>query len=352
MASIVLAGASSGSTTITPTDGVTATLTLPSTSGTLALAGGASSSISNGTSNVTVNSSGGTVSIATAGTTALTVTTGQLVGIGTSSPTYVLDISNSSSNGIRYKSTSGTGVVAIDSTGTGNGGGVLICKKNGTNYAVIGVSGAINGDSSTDVQIFGDGSSGIRFCVGGSTTPAGTFDSSGNLGINTTSQYNASRFNILTSGGQNGIGLSTPSAANDAATFYTSTSTFAGRITPSGSSTSYQTSSDYRLKENIQPMTGALDKVKALKPITFDWIADKKASQGFIAHELQEIVPDCVHGSKDEVDADGNPKYQGVDTSFLVATLTSAIQELSALVTAQSATITSLTERITALEGK
>jgi len=65
----------------------------------------------------------------------------------------------------------------------------------------------------------------------------------------------------------------------------------------------------------------------------------------FIAHELQAVVPECVTGQKDAVDADGNPVYQGIDTSFLVATLTAAIQE-------QQALITTLTERITALEAE
>jgi hypothetical protein len=82
MASVILNGATSGSTTITPTDAVTVSLTLPSTSGTLALAGSSTSSISNGTSNVTVNSSGGTVTVATAGTTAVTVDTSQNIGVG------------------------------------------------------------------------------------------------------------------------------------------------------------------------------------------------------------------------------------------------------------------------------
>jgi hypothetical protein len=148
-----------------------------------------------------------------------------------------------------------------------------------------------------------------------------------------------------------------------------------GTIYQSGTSTAYNTSSDYRLKENIAPMTGALATVQALKPVTYTWKANGEASQGFIAHELQEVVPDCVTGEKDAVemqsyeispavpatfDEEGNeltpaieavmgerevPKYQGIDTSFLVATLTAAIQE-------QQALITDLTTRLTALENK
>jgi hypothetical protein len=117
-----------------------------------------------------------------------------------------------------------------------------------------------------------------------------------------------------------------------------------GGITVSGSSTSYDTSSDYRLKEAIAPMTGALAKVALLKPCTYKWKVDGSDGQGFIAHELQEVVEGCVTGEKDAVDAEGNPQYQGIDTSFLVATLTAAIQEQQALITA-------LTTRITALEA-
>lgn len=118
-----------------------------------------------------------------------------------------------------------------------------------------------------------------------------------------------------------------------------------GSITTSGSSVAYNTSSDYRLKYDIAPMTGALARVSALKPVTYKWNADDSEGEGFIAHELAEVAPQCVTGEKDAVDEDGNPVYQGIDTSFLVATLTAAIQELKAIVDAQAA-------RIAVLEAK
>jgi len=117
-----------------------------------------------------------------------------------------------------------------------------------------------------------------------------------------------------------------------------------GTITTNGTGVTYGTSSDYRLKENIAPMIGALDKVAQLKPVTYKWKANGSDGQGFIAHELKEVVSDAVQGEKDAVDEDGNPVYQGIDTSYLVATLTAAIQE-------QQALITQLTARITALES-
>jgi len=125
-----------------------------------------------------------------------------------------------------------------------------------------------------------------------------------------------------------------------------------GSINVTSSATSYNTSSDYRLKENITPMTGALAKVALLKPVTYKWKVDGSDGEGFIAHELAEVKPDCVSGDKDAVDADGNPVYQGIDVSFLVATLTAAIQELKAINDTQAETINALTARIVALEAK
>ena len=117
-----------------------------------------------------------------------------------------------------------------------------------------------------------------------------------------------------------------------------------GNINSNGTGTSYNSSSDYRLKNTIAPMTGALAKVADLRPVTYKWNVNGSDGQGFIAHELAEVCPDAVTGQKDAVDAEGKPVYQGIDTSFLVATLTAAIQELKVIVDAQSA-------RITALEG-
>jgi hypothetical protein len=127
--------------------------------------------------------------------------------------------------------------------------------------------------------------------------------------------------------------------------YFQYSSTTVGSISRNTTSTTYSTSSDYRLKEDIAPMTGALATVAQLKPVTYNWISDKSKGQGFIAHELQAVVPDCVTGEKDAVDAEGKPVYQGIDTSFLVATLTAAIQELSAQ-------ITTLQAQVTALQGK
>jgi hypothetical protein len=151
-----------------------------------------------------------------------------------------------------------------------------------------------------------------------------------------------------------GVGIFT--AANDAPLYLNRTSsdgfiaafykdgTNVGSISVTSTATAYNTSSDYRLKNTIAPMTGALAKVALLKPCTYKWNVDGSDGQGFIAHELAAVCPQAVSGEKDGVDAEGNPQYQGIDTSFLVATLTAAIQE-------QQALINDLRARVAALEA-
>ena len=104
--------------------------------------------------------------------------------------------------------------------------------------------------------------------------------------------------------------------------------TYVGGISTNGSATTYATSSDYRLKENVVPLTGAIDRVNNLQVHRFNFIINPGHTvDGFLAHEAQAVVPECVTGTKDEVDADGNPVYQGIDQSKLVPLLTAALQE-------------------------
>ena len=117
-----------------------------------------------------------------------------------------------------------------------------------------------------------------------------------------------------------------------------------GSISTNGSATAYNTSSDYRLKENVVPLTGAIDRLNDLQVHRFNFIADPDTTvDGFLAHEAQAVVPECVTGTKDEVDDEGNPVYQGIDQSKLVPLLTAALQEALA-------EIESLKARVTALE--
>jgi len=112
-----------------------------------------------------------------------------------------------------------------------------------------------------------------------------------------------------------------------------------GKITTDGSTVTYATSSDYRLKENVSDMTGATARLKQLKPKRFDWIGNAEAGtqDGFLAHEVSSVVPEAITGAKDAVDADGNPEYQGIDQSKLVPLLVKTILELEARITALEA---------------
>jgi len=190
----------------------------------------------------------------------------------------------------------------------------------------------------------------------GSWSESMRIDSSGNLLVNTTGLDG--RFRVE----QSGIVWARATNHTNSGTQYFDSfrynGTAIGTITGNNSNVAYNTSSDYRLKENIAPMTGALAKVALLKPVTYKWKIDGSDGEGFIAHELAEVKPDCVSGGKDAIetytDENGNeatrPVYQGIDTSFLVATLTAALQETKALIDTQAETINALTARIVALE--
>jgi Chaperone of endosialidase len=117
-----------------------------------------------------------------------------------------------------------------------------------------------------------------------------------------------------------------------------------GSITTTASATAYNTTSDMRLKHAVAPLTAALERVQALRPVAFKWQADDSPGVGFLAHELQQHIPDAVTGMPDEVNGDGSIKPQQVDNSKLVPWLTAALQETLAQVQA-------LTARVAVLEG-
>lgn len=266
----------------------------------------------------------------TADTTTLVVDdVNDRVGIGTSSPSTKLDVDGQ----FRVR----------------NGGA--------TGYSLIEYGASATATNNWHVGSEGDGS--FRWYNGnfGAGTERARIDSSGNLLVGTTSSVYSTNYKIGVVG-PGGIAIRVTDNPGNPMVFQNSSSGLAGYIQVSGTTTSYVSISDYRLKENAQPMTGALAKIAALNPVTYTWKADGSAGQGFIAHELQAVVPDCVTGEKDAVDADGNPVYQGIDTSFLVATLTAAIQEQQTIIEeqktaleAQQQAIAGLTARVEALEA-
>jgi hypothetical protein len=258
------------------------------------------------------------------GTTAVTIDASQNVGIGTSTINAQLQFSNS-----------------VGSAGIANK--IRLYDGSGTAVFGFGISnGQLNYNCGDGAHVFSTG--------GGTPAERMRIDSSGNVLVGTTTNNGPGKIALdFDSNANFGLSLrSTNGVSNNGvyARFYNLSNAQAGQIVQTASTTvSYTTSSDYRLKEDVTPMTGALEKIALLKPVTYKWKVDGSDGQGFIAHELQAVIPDCVVGEKDAVDAEGNPDYQGIDTSFLVATLTAAIQE-------QQAIITELKARIEVLETK
>ena len=118
-----------------------------------------------------------------------------------------------------------------------------------------------------------------------------------------------------------------------------------GSITVSTTATAFVTSSDYRLKENINYDFDATTRLKQLKPARFNFISEpNKTVDGFLAHEVQDVIPEAITGTKDEIDFEENPVYQGIDQAKLTPILTKALQEAIAK-------IEQLEARLTALES-
>jgi hypothetical protein len=193
-----------------------------------------------------------------------------------------------------------------------------------------GIRGRLWWGGGTDgVSLFNSDNSPLRF--GTTAAERARITDTGNFLVGATSLAYNEKLSVASTSAQQIMALrqTDNDNANDKILFV-NTNGIVGYVRTSGAATTYNTSSDYRLKNSIVPITGALAKVSLLKPVTYKWNCNGSDGQGFIAHELAEVVPDCVTGEKDAVDAEGNPQYQGIDTSFLVATLTAAIQELKA----------------------
>ena len=115
----------------------------------------------------------------------------------------------------------------------------------------------------------------------------------------------------------------------DAIVFLAASSALVGSIHTDATTTSYNTTSDARLKHAIEPLTGALDLVRRLNPITHLWRRDDSPGVGFLAHEVQTVAPEAVTGAPDAVNEAGQIVPQGMDYSKLVPYLVSAVKELT-----------------------
>jgi hypothetical protein len=251
---------------------------------------------------------------------------GTQLGIGVTSPHSLLSVTtgtfgaNSNTVGCSF---------SIDATGlsqpisglryTGGSTGI-----SGITYASQWVTDSAN---SSATELYTSGATPLIF--GTSATERGRFDTSGNLLVGTTTSL--AKLTIVNG---NVVQYTAAWRNDNSGTNYFHSFNYngseIGSIKGNNTVTSYNVNSDRRLKENIVPFTSGLETISALKPSQYNYISDKNTIyQGFIADELQSVVPHSVTGEANAVDVDGNPVYQGVDVSFLVPHLVSAIQELN-----------------------
>ena len=336
MGDLTLRGATSGSITLSPTAVAgTNTITLPASTGTVALT--ASPTFTGTVTATTVTSPSATaLTIQSAGATAMTIDTSQNVGFGTTSPaTYGKFVSF------------GAYPQIVAAASSGNSAQIQIYSNGATaNDFRIG-QGYI---SNTDGIAFVSNQANAALVFRTNATEQARIDSSGNLLVGTTNSSATNTNGIAVLGPTGGTTISVGhinGTANGSSYYYMLyNGTVIGTISQNGTTAvAYNTTSDYRLKENVTPMTGGLATVNVLNPVTYDWVSDKSAGEGFIAHELAEVVPLAVNGEKDAVNEDGSIKPQGVDYSKIVVHLVAAIQELSAKNDALEA-------RLAALEAK
>jgi len=142
----------------------------------------------------------------------------------------------------------------------------------------------------------------------------------------------------------NGLGIYVSNAGNNnTMVVFQNTTGRVGFIDVNAASVTYSTSSDYRLKENVVPVADGIVRLLQLKPIRFNFITDPDNTvDGFIAHEVQDVVPEAISGEKDEIDDDGKPVHQGIDQSKLVPLLTAALQETIAKIETLEAKVAAL----------
>ena len=317
-----------------------------------------------------------TVRVVTAGSEAMRIESNGRMAIGKTSATAKLDIDSTALNAVQASATQGYSLFNGRSSGAG---------------ARIGINAA---DASSGIVIAGynDAQTGYtplnyladhhKFKIGSSEKVRIT--DNGNLFINTQSSLFSGNhmLEMYTSNAANDSGIvikhrdATGVTNVNAQVFVNNAGSAVGSIKMNSSSTTYNTSSDYRLKENVTDVTDGITRVKQLAPKRFNFIVNPDTTvDGFIAHEVQDVIPEAISGTKDAMrdeeyevtpavlDDDGNvvteavigtrsvPDYQGIDQSKLVPLLTAALQEAIAKIETLETEMTSVKARLDALEA-
>jgi hypothetical protein len=311
----------------------------------------------------------------TSGGYAVTVKVSGQTGVSVPNATKTILVSNGTDIVLATTATA-PGVTSVSGTGSVSG---LTLSGTVTSTGSLTLGGSITGFATTSSNTF----SGAQ-TINSNLTATGTSTLSGPVVLGTSgasqtiSVRNACNFNYPNGGA--GFGTASPdptyaayaksyssssgggfvaqnnggalpfAAASDQGTggylfvFYAGTFptfTVNGFIALNGAGLNYYSASDYRLKENVVPLSNAVTRLKQLAPKNYTWIDHPNDGliDGFIAHEVQEVMPQAASGHKDEVGEDGNPKYQGVDTSVMVPLLTAALQEAIARIEALEAKV-------------
>ena len=286
-----------------------------------------------------------------------------ITGISNSSDANAITIDSSENVGIDNSTPSSYESGATDLV-VGNTGdtGMTVASGTSSNGSIFFADGTSGGAKYEGQIRYNHGSNFMMFATGGSERLR--IESDGDVRIGSGSGSNTAGpkfFGGIAGTGTNGMEMFPEGNGTDVTKMATSVDNTAGRIhlrflnpngivgqiTTSGSATSYATSSDHRLKENVEDMTGAIDRVKQLLPKRFNFIADDTNTlvDGFLAHEAQSVVAEAVTGTHNEVDDNDNPVMQGIDQAKLVPLLTGALKEAIAKIEV-------LETRVTALESE
>jgi hypothetical protein len=229
-----------------------------------------------------------------------------------------------------------TTAAANTAVGVGSGSQITTGQNNTILGRYSGNQGGLDIRTSSNYIVLSDGDGNPRgifdgsgnFLVGVTENPAG---SDTGIGLLSNGNFNQTKGSNMMNLYRGGVGSVVTFRQGTIGGSFSSV----GTISVTGSATAYNTSSDYRLKENVTADWDATTRLKQLKPVRFNFISDADTTvDGFLAHEVQSVVPEAITGTHNEVDADGNPVYQGIDQSKLVPLLVKTIQELEARIAA------------------
>jgi hypothetical protein len=230
------------------------------------------------------------------------------VGIGTTSPTVI---------GANYRT-------------------LEVTSPTGGGYVIVSDNSGVKGEIAADGAVYVSSKSAHPLIFRTTDTERMRITSGGDVVINSTSAASSCKLNVYYSDATNNglIIRETSNAGSANYVLFNSAGTQTGSISRVGTTSAvlYNTSSDYRLKEDLKEIKG-LAIISKIKVYDFKWIGTNERMDGVLAHELQEILPYAVSGKKDELEKDGTIKSQGVDYSKIVPILVKSIQELQEQIT-------------------